>query len=245
VLIERTPIDVLRGHVTRYCGFVEETGGPLRRREGPGADVVLVFSLDHDWLIDGERYTSFTGGLREDQVTTEHAGRSFGLQVDLTPFAARALLGVPMHELAGRVVPLDEPLLVEQLADAPDWEARFALLDRVLAERVSAPPRDVAWAWTRLRETHGRVRVGELATELGWSRKRLVAQFRDHVGLPPKAVAKLLRFERARELAGTMPWAELAVECGYYDQSHLSNDFRAVTGRTPETFFQDSLRDAA
>ena len=87
--------------------------------------------------------------------------------------------------------------------------------------------------------------VGELARELGWSRKRLVARFREHVGLPPKAVAKLLRFERARELAGTMPWAELAFECGYYDQSHLINDFRAVTGRTPETFLQDTLSDAA
>jgi transcriptional regulator GlxA family with amidase domain len=73
----------------------------------------------------------------------------------------------------------------------------------------------------------------------------LVARFRDEIGLPPKAVARLLRFERAGELAGTMPWAELAFECGYYDQSHLINEFRAITGRTPVTFVQDAAMSAA
>ena len=56
---------------------------------------------------------------------------------------------------------------------------------------------------------------------------------------------RLLRFDHARELAGTMPWTEVAFECGYYDQSHLINDFRAVTGRSPETFLQDAERAAA
>ena len=75
------------------------------------------------------------------------------------------------------------------------------------------------------------------------SRKRIVARFRREVGLAPKAVARLVRFERARALterAERPDWARIAVECGYYDQSHLINDFRAVTGRTPATFFQDS-----
>jgi AraC-like DNA-binding protein len=95
----------------------------------------------------------------------------------------------------------------------------------------------------RLRETHGRVAVASLATELGWSRKRLVARFRREVGLPPKTVARLLRFERARELAqrpNRAGWAEIAFDCGYYDQAHLINEFRAVTGRAPETFLQDA-----
>lgn len=101
------------------------------------------------------------------------------------------------------------------------------------------------WAWRRLRATHGRVAIGELAAELGWSRKRIVARFRDEVGLPPKAVARLLRFERARNLAGTMPWGELAFEYGFSDQSHLIAEFRRVTDRTPETFLQDTVAQAA
>ena len=78
--------------------------------------------------------------------------------------------------------------------------------------------------------------VRELAGELGWSRKRIVARFREEIGLSPKAAARVLRFEQARrsaERSQRPDWAEIAVECGYYDQSHLINEFRAVTDRTP------------
>jgi len=251
VLIRRAPTSLLAGRVTSYYGFAERTDGPLRRREGPGVDVVVIFTFEEHWLIDGERHTSFLAGLHKRQVTTEHPGRSLGMQVNLDPLAARALVGMPLHELAGRTVPLEdvlgEPLLVERLAEARDWDTRFELLDVTLARRLeeARPSREVAWAWRRLRETHGRVRVGVLAEEFGWSRKRIIARFRDEVGLPPKAVARLLRFERARELAGTLPWAEVAFECGFSDQSHLIAEFRRVTGRTPETFLQDTLREAA
>jgi AraC-like DNA-binding protein len=251
VLIHRAPAPTLGERVTSYYGFSERTGAPVRRREGPGADVVVILAFEEHWLINDERHASFVAGLHEAQVTTEHPGRSLGMQVDIDPLAAHALLGLPMHELAHRTVPLeeaiDEPFLVERLATARDWNARFELLDVTLAGRLAdaQPSREVSWAWRRLRATHGRVAIGALAEELGWSRKRIVTRFRDEIGLPPKAVAKLLRFERARTLAGTMPWAELAHECGYYDQSHLINEFRAMTGRTPETFLQDTVASAA
>ncbi len=228
-----------------------ETPEPVRQREGPGTDVVVILTFEEHWLIDGERRTSFVAGLHERQVTTEHPGRSLGMQVNLDPLAARALLGAPLHELAGRSAPveeiLDAPFLVERLALEADWEARFALLDETLGPGSpnAQPSREVAWAWRRLRATNGRVAIGTLAAELGWSRKRIVARFRDEIGLPPKAVARLLRFEQARELAGTMPWGELAFECGFSDQSHLIAEFRRVTGRTPETFLQDTVAQAA
>jgi hypothetical protein len=104
--------------VTSYYGFELATPEPVRQREGPGVDVVVIFTFEEHWLIDGVRHTSFVGGLHERQVTTEHPGD------------------------AGR-------------------------RDRAAAE----------------------------------------------------AVARLLRFERARELAGTMPWGELAFECGFSDHS--------------------------
>jgi AraC-like DNA-binding protein len=246
VAVQRQPGEPLRGRVTRYTGFAIATGTPVRQREGPGIDVVVLLTLEGEWLIDGRRRGSFVGGLHERQVTTEHPGRAVGIQIDLDPLAARGLVGIPLHELANRTLPLEdvlhEPFLVERLAAVSRWEARFALLDEALSRRLGRPPsREIAWAWRRLRATHGRVAIGALAADLGWSRKRTVARFRDEIGLAPKAAARLLRFERARALAGTMPWAELAIECGYYDQSHLANDFRAVTGRTPGTFLQDTL----
>jgi AraC-like DNA-binding protein len=248
--IRRDPAAPLAGRVTSYYGFEMATPEPVRQREGPGTDVVVILTFEEHWLIDGERHTSFVGGLYERQVTTEHPGRSLGMQVNLDPLAARAVIGAPLDELAGQTVPLeqilDAPFLVERLAEA-DWDARFALLDETLGPRLAGahPSREVAWAWRRLRATNGRVPIGTLAAELGWSRKRIVARFRDEIGLPPKAVARLLRFERARELAGTMTWGELAFECGFSDQPHLIAEFRRITGRTPETFLQDTVAQAA
>jgi AraC-like DNA-binding protein len=254
--VEGIPAAALSGKVSSYYGFRESTPAPLRRREGPGRDVVLILSFDEEWRIDGERLVSFAAGLYQRQVTTEHAGRSFGMHVNLTPPAAYTLFGgLPLHTLAERAVPLDDVLgdasLVERLYDAGDWAARFRLLDDWLLRRlVDAPPPSpgVVFAWRRLLETSGRVPVGDLAAELGWSRKRIVARFREEVGLAPKAAARLLRFERARELASRADrpdWLRLALECGYYDQSHLINDFRAFTGGTPETFLQDTTISAA
>jgi AraC-like DNA-binding protein len=245
--------EALLGSVAGYYGFREETPAPVSRREGPGSHVVVLISFGEQWSIDGDRHCSFAGGLRNRQVETRHEGRSHGIHVDVSPPAAYLLFGMPLHELAERQVPLeavlDEPFLAERLHDAASWEARFRLLDDVLARRLAGSPlSETAWAWMRLVESNGAVPVGELARELGWSRKRIVARFREEIGLPPKRAAKLLRFERARALAesATRPeWAWIAREAGYYDQSHLINDFRSVTGRTPETFFQDGATAAA
>jgi AraC-like DNA-binding protein len=251
MVIRRAPAAPLAGRVSTYYGFELDTPEPVRQREGPGTDVVVILTFEAHWLVDGERHTSFVGGLHERQVTTEHPGRSLGMQINLDPLAARALVGAPLHELSHRTVPLedalDAPFLVERLAGAPDWDARFAVLDAALAPQVAGarPSSEVAWAWERLRASHGRVAIGALASELGWSRKRIVARFRDEIGLPPKAVARLLRFERARGLAGTMPWGELAFECGFSDQSHLIAEFRRITGQTPGTFLQDTAAQTA
>jgi AraC-like DNA-binding protein len=245
--------EALRGSISHYYGFRERASGPVSRLEGPGSHVVVIVSFGEAWTVDGERLESFAGGLRDRQVATRHEGRSHGIHVDISPPAAHRLFGLPLHELAHRQVPLEdvlnEPFLAERLHDLGDWESRFRLLDEVLAGRLATPPsREIGWAWMRLVESHGTARIGDLAQELGWTRKRIVARFREEIGLPPKRAAKLLRFERARALAesATRPdWAWIAREAGYYDQSHLINDFRSVTGRTPETFFQDSVTAAA
>jgi AraC-like DNA-binding protein len=255
VRVERAPSAAVLGKVSGYYGFRETTPTNMNRREGPRRGVVLMISFGEEWLINGERFTSFAAGLHDRQVTTEHGGRSFGIHVDLAPPAAYMLFGLPMHLLAQRVVSLedllDEPSLADRLHGAGGWNDRFRVLDEVVAKGLAdarPPSAGVVWAWGRLLETDGTVAVGTLAEQLGWSRKRIVARFREEVGLPPKAVARLLRFDRARTLAERAQrpdWARIAVECGYYDQSHLINDFRAVTGRTPATFFQDTAAAAA
>src|SRR5262249_41720275 len=154
------------------------------------------------------------------------------------------ILGVPMHALTNRVVDFDDVLgadgraLLERLGNVPTWEERFDLIDAFLLARATrgrAPAREIAWAWRELVVTHGGTGIARLAAELGWSHRRLIARFREQVGLPPKTAARVLRFHRAvgalRERA-TVDWADVAVACGYFDQAHLIRDFREFAGTT-------------
>jgi AraC-like DNA-binding protein len=252
---ERAPAAGLRRYVRRYYGFTEKAPAPVRRREGPGVDVILLFSFGPGWRIGSAtdpsqpvaRVGSFVAGLHEQCVTTEHDGESRGLQVSLTPPGGYALLGLPMDEIAGRTVDAADILgprdtLAEELSDLGDWPSRFALLDRALLrrlERTRPPSSEVLWAWEQLARGHGRVPVGELTAELGWSRRRIAAHFREEVGLAPKTAARLLRFERAKTLLDRFDrpsLADVALESGFYDQAHLSNEFRRISGVTPATY---------
>jgi transcriptional regulator GlxA family with amidase domain len=105
---------------------------------------------------------------------------------------------------------------------------------------------ELFWAWRRLRASAGRASVGSLARELGWSHRRLIARFREQIGMPPKSVARVLRFERVSDLLrrpAAPSFAEIAQDCGYYDQSHLNRDFRDFAGTTPGAYVAARLPD--
>jgi AraC-like DNA-binding protein len=248
-MVTGLPAPALRGHVRRYCGYRERMA-PLARREVANADVTLIVSLGPRIAVDGAIHTSFAAGVTDRPTLTRHDGVQDGIQIDVSPLAAGRLLGVPMRELANQVVDLEALLgrtaadLAERLYEAPGWEARFALLDAVLTDRLSeaAPPRPaVTHAWLRLTESRGAAPIAALAAELGCSRRHLSATFSEHVGLPPKRLARVLRFARvAAGLRERRPLAELAYASGYADQAHLNRDFRELAGVTP-TAYEASL----
>jgi len=234
----------LQGAVRRMVGW-RERGAPLRRLEPATTVMPMILMLGPRISIDGDPIGSFAAGPYLRPVVTEHAGEQEGIQVDLEPLAARRLLGMPMSELAERCVPLDD-LVGEQLtdwvADAPEWPERFARVESALRRRLadSEPVRpEVAWAVNRLRGSAGRVRVEQLARELGWSRRHLAAQFRDAVGFTPKTMARVIRFEQTLErLRAGEALADVAYDAGYADQAHLNRDFRAFTGLAPTEYLR-------
>jgi AraC-like DNA-binding protein len=258
-LVERAAAPGLRRHIQRYVGYAEYTAAPTRQREPPATGVVLVFGLGPELrLVDPAyptrpalRLGSFVAGPDDACAVIEHDGEMRGVQVDLTPLAARMIFGVPMHELARQVVSLEDVfgrearMLEERLVDAPTWGHRFELIEAALGSRIAdaePPPPDVDWAWRRLTSERGRIRIADLASELGCSRKHLAVRFRDHIGLPPKLYARVLRFSHAADLLASSPrvsLAQLAAVCGYYDQAHMDRDFREFAGTTPSAYADD------
>ncbi len=269
----RRPHPALRDHVLVLEGYEEHLRAPVRQHHLPPVFVPVIINFGPPYrLLDpadarvlARPRASFVSGLGEAGGLTESDGAALCVQVNLTPLGARAVLGVPMHELEDRVLPLEDVLgrgveeLEERLFEAPDWESRLALAEAFIAARLGDAPEprpDVVRALRRLEETQGRVRVEELAAELRCSRKHLLVQFRDHVGPGPKTVARLHRFNRLLRLVARdaePDWAGLALSCGYYDQSHLSREVRRLAGCTPRelsrqhtvTFVQDALAASA
>jgi AraC-like DNA-binding protein len=262
LLVTALPAPELRASVRSYTGYAEPGSARVARRELPSGDVALVVGLGSPLRITDPRTgsvvrrSSFVAGVHEGHVLTETAGLQLGIEVRMTPTGAHKLLGVAMHTLANEAVALeslagrDAGLLAEQLAALGDWSARFALLDvelgRLLRRGPVASP-SVEWAWRRLVETSGRISVMSLVRELGCTRKHLAERFREQVGVSPKTLARVLRFERAVQAArrNGRPLAEIAADCGYYDQAHLNREFRDLAGATPSelravTFVQDA-----
>jgi AraC-like DNA-binding protein len=250
----------LRGDVVRMTGYAERLDVPVTYRELPATFVPLILNVGSPYRLiagDGavEEHGSFTGGLTDRPVVVQSTCEALCVQVDLSPLAACRLLRIPMHELADRVVALDDLLgrdaarLEERLADASGWDERRELVEEFVARRllVAPPlPADVEYAWRRIGETGGTIRVADLAAELRCSRKHLDARFRDAVGVPPKTAAALVRFNHAVALleAGEKP-ADVAHSCGYSDQPHLTREFRRFTGTTPGAYAVAFLQDAA
>lgn len=254
-MVAADPDPRLRDTVLDYTGYRERSGVAMRRRELPWPGVVLIFDfgptlrfLDEAGRPVARHHGGFVAGLHDVTVLTETLGEQSGLHVNLTPLGARRLLGLPMSELANRVVGVDDAFgpagarLSERLTNASGWAERFDLLDAAIRHRLAASeplPGIAAAGWQRLHDSHGRLAIGELAAMLDCSPRHLIAVFREHVGLPPKTVARILRFHRAIELydrgvcAG---WADVAYECGYTDQAHFVNDFRRFAGVSPTVF---------
>jgi AraC-like DNA-binding protein len=175
------------------------------------------------------------------------AERFHGVQVDLTPRGAVELFGRPIADLAGRCVPLGElfgdgavDTLVDRSLAAPGWAARFDLVDRVLVGRLGVVPTGVRAELTRVYDrlvaTGGTAPVQDLARDVGWSRRHLTGQFRATFGIQPKALGRLIRFERAAgwlERHDRPDLATVAAMTGFADQAHLVRDVRAFSGLPP------------
>jgi AraC-like DNA-binding protein len=250
------------GVVRHYVGYEEWTPSGFLRREVARHGVALILGFGDPMEVfeaeAGSRVRTlgaFVVGNQSRSSMTGVAGHQQGVQVELTAAGALALFG-EVAELNDAVVPLDEALggrgagVVARLAETATWEGRLRLLDEVLdrGEAVPALSPEVAWLRRQLAASSGQARVEPLMDETGWSRRHVTERFRHQLGLSPKAYARLLRFEHATALLGRpaadRTLADVAMESGYYDQSHLTRDFVALAGMTPGAYAAGSVQYA-
>jgi AraC-like DNA-binding protein len=255
--VTHRPHEALVPYVAAMTGYRQEGVAPAVHRGLPSPYLTLVVTVDEplrlaahaDPLQPPDTYDALVGGLHTGPALISHRGRQWGVQMSLTPLGARALLGVPAAALASwdahlaEVVGTDGVELTDRLRSAADWPGRFGAVESVLmrmtrTHAVLAP--QVAEAWRLTTVSRGLLRVEEVASQVGWSSRHLGERFRTEIGLTPKEAARVARFDSARRTltrkvraAGLLDLAGLAVACGYYDQAHLTREWRSFSGLPP------------
>ncbi len=217
----------------------------------PSGTLELVVNVNENALhiIDSRSATArrysgavVSGAYRRYFVidTRDHA---WIVGVHFRPGGALAVLAVPPGELADRHVDLETLWgrcaleLRERLCTARSTAESFAVLEDALRSRLpTRRPGHPAVPFALKQLAKPGAIVGDIAARLELSRRRFIEVFTAEVGMTPKTMNRVLRFQRANALARRDPtpdWGRLAVACGYFDQSHLIRDVREFAGTSP------------
>jgi AraC-like DNA-binding protein len=251
------PRGPLREFVEDIWLYEDYAGEHQRERILPSGTFEIVFNLREDELRiygsanpnEHRRYTGalisgpYAGSFMSD--TAEEAGI---LGVHFRPGGAFAILGLPAGEFANTHIDLrtiwgpSASALHERLCSLTSSTERFRLVEQALMARISDPPIRhgvVHRGLEVLMRTHGGARIRDIASAADLSQRRFIEVFTAEVGLTPKLFGRIQRFQRAITLSrhtAKADWAELAVECGCFDPSHLIRDFIEFSGVSPADF---------
>jgi AraC-like DNA-binding protein len=226
----------------------------------PSGCVQVILNLARDFLVDCHEDSapsfsppSLIVGARSvyEIVDTTDMADLIGIVFrpgGFAPFASDSVdlfsnRFVSLHDLWGNSV----LILRDRLREIPTPAARLRCLEDYLSNRFAArlatmsSPRHemVRYALSRFARAPRVSSVSDVAQSTGLSQRRFSQVFREQVGFSPKIWTRIQRFQRTvsqLHVGVELPWAELALECGYYDQSHFANEFRAFSGIDATTY---------
>jgi AraC-like DNA-binding protein len=248
----------LAPYVRSAVAYDVDLGRPGVHRGLPSTALTFVLPvgepLDCGWAgeeLSRARRWSTVSGLHTRPAEIHHDGHQTGIQLDLTPAGARALLGVPAAAVSRELVELEDlvpglSLLPEQLAEEESWPRRIAAVERALIAALAqhdapGPRAEIGRALARL--TRGAT-VQDVADEVGYSRRRLCTVVREECGVTPKEYQRIARFSASRArlasaaASGSPSVASVAASSGYADQAHLTREWQALAGCSPTTWLR-------
>jgi len=163
-----------------------------------------------------------------------------------TPWGAATVLHPPMREFSDMHVHMHDVFslvnverMEDQVACATSAAQRANILQQFI--RVHCNRRAdklVIHASQALRQSGGQISVSALARQIGLSERQLERRFIDQIGISPKTFARILRFQSVvQQRKNGKRWLDAAIDSGYFDQAHLVNDIKSLTGLLPRDFF--------
>ncbi len=238
--------------------FVRGKPDYLREKVLPNGALELIINLGpYHKVVDEQDPARFrvykeawVAGMQEGSLLIEAFDESDLVGVRFKPGMAAPFLRLSPEEFTNRVIECEELFggllqeVRERLLETASPGERVRLLEDMLLRRLDqdwAPDPVVALALRELGRGAPDFRVASLSRRIGISHKQLISRFRREVGLAPKLLAQVARFQsvlRAVRGLGTAPWADVAQRCGYHDQAHLIREFRRFSGTTPGQYLR-------
>jgi AraC-like DNA-binding protein len=241
--------------LSQYVEFIWRTTNsgtpPSRQRIYPDGSMALVIHLKKptfSFFIDDEPQNIRVPLLAGPYSRSFHIDPSDSTAVIgilFRPGAARMFFPVAAHELHNTDIALSElypgeaDRLLNDVCSATGELMQFLAVEQYLNQKLTnaAPIHPaVKYAVEQLSREGAVASIRRIQLDTALSHTRFIQLFRENVGLTPKLFCRIRRFRTLlHRVEKGMPvnWAELAVDCGYFDQAHLIRDFRAFAGITP------------
>jgi AraC-like DNA-binding protein len=187
-------------------------------------------------------------GAHSEFTVIDTAEQASVLGVQFKPGGAYPFLGMPANELRNSHVSLDALWgaggvdLRERLLEAATPEEKFRIVEKALLAQASdslAAHPALEYALQEFRNLPKLRTISSVIHSIGVSKRRFIQVFDERVGLTPKLFCRVRRFQSALQLmarGGKIEWADLAVDCGYFDQAHFIHDFTDFSGFNPSVF---------
>lgn len=183
----------------------------------------------------------------------ENTGLIFG--VSFKPGAFFPFLKVPVSVLTDtslgfcdafgmECVALEETILSQE-----NEAGMIALVEQFLREKLPGQDEHVIVIneiVDHIRVDREITRVDHLVSQFHISKRTLQRLFSHYVGVSPKWVINRYRLQEAAERVAeseAVDWSKLAVDLGYFDQSHFINDFKLIIGKTPAEYIKQMRSD--
>ena len=208
----------------------------------------------HEVLLSGKRELSFLSGISAPSSQTRKFSidQSFGMfGIYLFPHAIPTLFDIPANELTNYMVDLDSlgrkigTDLEDQIMMSTSAQERIGIIESFIIRRLQrkeSPQLPVIDALKFVMQTERVPKVRDLTNDYFLSERQLERQFQKFTGFAPKQFIRISRFRRAINSCGNqnLRLTDIALDCGYYDQSHFINDFKQFSGLSPKDFFKDN-----
>jgi AraC-like DNA-binding protein len=211
----------------------------------PTGTMTLVIFLD-----EASRLASGISGAHSEFTLLDTSKPFSMIGVAFKPGGGFPFIGLPAGELHNLDVPLEAvwgrsaAALRDRLLDANTPQAKFGVVEGALAERAARRPDGhpaVRYALKQFGAAAPFRSVADVTAQIGLSSRRFIEIFRNEVGLTPKLFCRIRRFQRVLDAVddgSEVDWTNVALSCGYFDQSHFIHDFRAFSGVNPTTYLR-------